>query len=482
MGKIVRIISQPDFKAKKPLGLRKTQSENNIRKPKHHALNVKATVKRYLESEKRYQLRNQFDAAKLYIEYPDDNKFPEWNFIDEIRNPKSPNEIKVLKSPEWISTPRKKQNWKEPWEKGKYIYVQYESKDSASYAKAILAKHLSKMAIYQNWTICINFAIATNKRNLVQDQRELNQVTELKEKEGNLMIFHPVANEGAEFFTRKIKLTKKDQKQEIQIGRSHGKPSEDNLIFDWEFGSRNHAMISYDRNDLTKNRFLLQDSKSKYGTFINDTELEENDYYSIKSGDIIRFGIKLNNNEESFITAKLEITEKVLRPVIIDGCNICHAYQDSLTNGSRSNNKFYLDGIGVVYNHFKSLGYEDRNIHIIMKHIPERERSDTFNSMLDWFQKTKGVLKFPPSRRSGPGDKLVISDDDLFILNTALQLNGIVVSRDHYRKEKAAYPKYRDLISYRLLQPTFIGRKLILPDDPLGTPNPTLFEFLRISY
>ena len=34
----------------------------------------------------------------------------------------------------------------------------------------------------------------------------------------------------------------------------------------------------------------------------------------------------------------------------------------------------------MVYNHFKSLGYEDRNIHIIMKHIPERERSDTFNS------------------------------------------------------------------------------------------------------
>lgn len=76
----------------------------------------------------------------------------------------------------------------------------------------------------------------------------------------------------------------------------------------------------------------------------------------------------------------MEITEKVLRPVIIDGCNICHAYQDSLTNGSRLDNKFYLDGIGVVYTHFKSLGYEDRNIHIIMKHIPERERSDTFNS------------------------------------------------------------------------------------------------------
>ena len=90
--------------------------------------------------EKPNQLLDQFNA-KLYIEYPDDDKFPEWNFIDEVRNPKSPNEIRILKSPEWISTPRKKQNWKQPWEKGKYIYVQYEDKNSASYAKTILAKN-----------------------------------------------------------------------------------------------------------------------------------------------------------------------------------------------------------------------------------------------------------------------------------------------------------------------------------------------------
>ena len=134
-----------------------------------------------MESEKPNQLLDQLNA-KLYIEYPDDDKFPEWNFIDEVRNPKSPNEIRILKSPEWISTPRKKQNWKQPWEKGKYIYVQYEDKNSASYAKTILAKNLSKMAIYQNWTICINFAIATHpfvcayKRNLEQVQVELNQL------------------------------------------------------------------------------------------------------------------------------------------------------------------------------------------------------------------------------------------------------------------------------------------------------------------
>ena len=133
-----------------------------------------------MESEKPNQLLDQFNA-KLYIEYPDDDKFPEWNFIDEIRNPKSPNEIRILKSPEWISIPRKKQNWKQPWEKGKYIYVQYEDENSASYAKTILAKNLSKMAIYQNWTICINFAIATHpfvcayKRNLEQVQVKPSQ-------------------------------------------------------------------------------------------------------------------------------------------------------------------------------------------------------------------------------------------------------------------------------------------------------------------
>ena len=141
-----------------------------------------------MESEKPNQLLDQFNA-KLYIEYPDDDKFPEWNFIDEIRKPKSPNEIRILKSPEWISIPRKKQNWKQPLEKGKlwtyyrkYIYVQYEDKTSASYAKTILAKNLSKMAIYQNWTICINFAIAahpfvcTYKRNLEHVQVKPSQL------------------------------------------------------------------------------------------------------------------------------------------------------------------------------------------------------------------------------------------------------------------------------------------------------------------
>ena len=93
----------------------------------------------------------------------------------------------------------------------------------------------------------------------------------------------------------------------------------------------------------------------------------------------------------------------------------------------------------------------------------------------------KNVLHFTPSRFSGPKNKLTLSDDDLFILNTAKQLNGVVVSKDQYRKEKAAHPEYAEVISYRLLQPSFIGGLCILPDDPLGNNGPSLQAFLELS-
>ena len=82
--------------------------------------------------------------------------------------------------------------------------------------------------------------------------------------------------------------------------------------------------------------------------------------------------------------------------------------------------------------------------------------------MIGEFQE-KRILTFVPSRHSGPQNMLVKSDDDLFILNTAKQLNAVVLSRDHYRKEKLEHPEYDEIISYRLLQPTFVRELCILP-------------------
>ena len=52
------------------------------------------------------------------------------------------------------------------------------------------------------------------------------------------------------------------------------------------------------------------------------------------------------------------------RPVVIDGCNVgfCHG----------KNQHFSAQGIRIIYDYFKDLGYEDENIIVIVKHIPER--------------------------------------------------------------------------------------------------------------
>lgn len=90
-----------------------------------------------------------------------------------------------------------------------------------------------------------------------------------------------------------------------------------------------------------------------------------------------------------------------------------------------------------------------------------------------------GVLHYCPSRYAG--DVLIKSNDDLFILKTASQLEGIVLSCDRFREYWELYPEYRDVLMHRLIQPTFIKDQLILPLDPLGDHGPELDQFLRFN-
>jgi hypothetical protein len=57
------------------------------------------------------------------------------------------------------------------------------------------------------------------------------------------------------------------------------------------------------------------------------------------------------------------------RPVIIDGCNVGFAY-------GRKDDKFSAEGLQIAYNYFKKTGYEDQEIIIIQKHIPEKYLND----------------------------------------------------------------------------------------------------------
>jgi hypothetical protein len=156
------------------------------------------------------------------------------------------------------------------------------------------------------------------------------------------------------------------------------------------------------------------------------------------------------------------------RPVIIDGCNL--AFQHG------RNDRFSADGLLICYQYFQNLGYDDKKIIIIIKHIPHLPQydQDLINEM-----ENIGVLHRCPSRRAGR--EVIKSDDDLFILNTAKELDGIVVSRDQFRDNWDKMETYRDVIRNRLIQPTFLGDNFTLVPDPMGNKGPTLDKFLRFQ-
>uniref|UniRef100_A0A2K6W0P8 FHA domain-containing protein n=1 Tax=Onchocerca volvulus TaxID=6282 RepID=A0A2K6W0P8_ONCVO len=87
------------------------------------------------------------------------------------------------------------------------------------------------------------------------------------------------------------------EEEAMKIGRSvaRWKPSSDNAIFDCKVLSRNHAVLWHEEGC-----FLLKDTKSSNGTFVNNDRLsksaEESSPRQIYSGDILQFGVEISEN------------------------------------------------------------------------------------------------------------------------------------------------------------------------------------------
>ncbi|CAF3523032.1 unnamed protein product [Rotaria sp. Silwood1] len=85
--------------------------------------------------------------------------------------------------------------------------------------------------------------------------------------------------------------------EQIKVGRAVArlKALPNNAIFDCKVLSRQHAKIWYENG-----KFLLQDTKSSNGTFVNSQRLgkcnEESPPFEIFSGDIIQFGVDVTEN------------------------------------------------------------------------------------------------------------------------------------------------------------------------------------------
>jgi hypothetical protein len=157
------------------------------------------------------------------------------------------------------------------------------------------------------------------------------------------------------------------------------------------------------------------------------------------------------------------------RPMIVDGMNI-----GQMTGGKN----FSVQGLRIVFNHLKDLGYENNDIIIIMKNIDRNSLTKYDQSLISKFGKLN-VLHWAPQRKVG--NDLITSDDNLFILENAYIHEGIVLTKDQYRNHYKKYPKYQDIIKNRMIKPTFINNRLILPVDPLGIDGPKLDDFLRFD-
>jgi len=409
--------------------------------------------------------REEQDVTTLYIRYGFDDQNTERSILNFLKS------LKTLEISFWRRTFNPRHVRKKV---DKYRFVKFPSSSTAYYAKFFIAR---------NFNAYVDIARNQRRNNNSCTSPPVQQngpIPDFTEKE-EYIIFHATEN-SPNFRTRKIKLNEKGRR-EIYIGSEVGqkiKQSPDNLIFDCPTVSMNHAVILLTKNGL-KNRYFLQDLKSTNGTLINNIKTEKETRHPLKTGDIVQFGKKKSVQYGLWlppIIARVEIIDKEFRTVIIDGCNICHQVQETVHGVT--NDKFYVEGLYSAYNCFKNLGYEDNKIHIILKHIPEAQRTRTYSRVIGEF-KEKRILTFVPSRHSGPYNSLVKSDDDLFILKTAKEFKGVVLSRDHYRKEKWEHPEYDEIISYRLLQPTFILDKCILPDDPLGPNGPNLKTFLELN-
>ncbi|MCJ1307710.1 hypothetical protein MMC25_001358 [Agyrium rufum] len=93
---------------------------------------------------------------------------------------------------------------------------------------------------------------------------------------------------------------------------------DDNCWFDSPVMSRDHAKITIDEN---KSQFLmLQDCKSTHGTCIDDVRVDPGQEYSLKSGNTITFGQKVQNGASTFNAMKfcVNYSWQPWRPETID--------------------------------------------------------------------------------------------------------------------------------------------------------------------
>lgn len=155
-----------------------------------------------------------------------------------------------------------------------------------------------------------------------------------------------------------------------------------------------------------------------------------------------------------------------LRNIIIDGSNV------AMSHGL--GHFFSCRGIALAVQHFWDRGH--RQISVL---VPQwRTKIDPKIKEQHYLTELKelGIVSFTPSREVQ--GKRISSYDDRLMLQLAQKTDGVIVTNDNLRDLSDETPVWRDIIKKRLLQYTFVGDLIMIPDDPLGRGGPHLDEFL----
>ncbi|XP_012214828.1 uncharacterized protein [Linepithema humile] len=169
----------------------------------------------------------------------------------------------------------------------------------------------------------------------------------------------------------------------------------------------------------------------------------------------------LVRNLASSSTQNAISTLNKLREIVVDGSNVAMAYTH--------HKEFAEKGIQLVVDYFMTRG------HIVKVFLPLHIRRKRYSFLEEMYE--KGVVVFTPSRKIL--GRQITPYDDRYILEYATLCNGIVISADQYRDLYQERPEWRDTIENRLLTPTFVGDRVMFPEDPLGRSGPDLHTFLR---
>jgi len=153
------------------------------------------------------------------------------------------------------------------------------------------------------------------------------------------------------------------------------------------------------------------------------------------------------------------------RPIVVDGANV--GYQFGRCR------RFRAKGLQLVYDYFINRGWSNNEIAIFLK-SPPKEPED--REICDFLYNIQ-VLTYTAKRRCG--NQVIVVDDDEMILDHAFNTGGIVISQDQYRDAYDKWPQYRELISKRLIQFSFVNQSIVFAKHPLGEGKPHLDEILK---